>query len=84
MSIRAALPGSNDLLICLEERLPCATRRRQSRRQLEAELTTTLDSVQTGAILLDPAGRIRFINARFSQYFGMDHRQAHSLGVSRI
>ncbi|MFZ0645819.1 MAG: ATP-binding protein [Candidatus Acidiferrales bacterium] len=48
-------------------------------RQLEAELMTILDSVQAGAILLDPSGRIRFINARFSQYFGMDHRQVQSL-----
>ncbi len=79
MSIRAALPGSNDLLICLEEG-SLVQRAEAKWRQLEAELTTTLDSVQTGAILLDPAGRIRFINARFSQYFGMDHRQAHSLG----
>ena len=79
MSFRAALPGSNDLLICLEEG-SLVQRAEAKWRQLEAELTTTLDSVQTGAILLDPAGRIRFINARFSQYFGMDHRQAHSLG----
>ena len=40
-----------------------------------------LDSVQAGAILLNPAGSIRFINARFSQYFAMDHRQVRSLEV---
>ena len=78
MSIRAVLPGSNDLLICIEEG-SLVQRAEGKWRQLEAELTTTLDSVQAGAVLLDPAGRIRFINARFSQYFGMDHRQVQSL-----
>jgi CheY-like chemotaxis protein len=29
--------------------------------------------------LIDPAGRIRFVNVRFSQYFGMDHRQIQSV-----
>ncbi|MFZ0885398.1 MAG: ATP-binding protein [Candidatus Acidiferrales bacterium] len=78
ISFRATLPGSSTLLACIEEG-SLVQRAEGKWRQLEAELTTTLDSIQVGAILLDPAGRIRFINPRFSQYFGMDHRQIHSL-----
>lgn len=80
INFRAALPGSGNLLLCLEEG-SLVQRAEGKWRQLEAELTTTLDSVQAGAILLDPAGRIRFINARFNQYFGIDPRQVQQLGT---
>ncbi len=75
---RAALPDTDGFLVCMEEG-SLVQRAERKWRQLEGELTTTLDSVQAGVILLDPSGRIRFINARFSQYFGMDHRQVQSL-----
>ncbi|MGA8675500.1 MAG: PAS domain-containing protein [Candidatus Acidiferrales bacterium] len=78
IGFRAALPGGENFLVCMEEG-SLVQRAERNWRQLKAELTTILDSVQTGAILLDPSGRIRFINARFSQYFGMDHRQVQSL-----
>ncbi|MGA8024113.1 MAG: ATP-binding protein, partial [Candidatus Acidiferrales bacterium] len=80
ISFRAALPGSSNFLLCIEEG-SLVQRAEGKWRQLEAELTTALDSVQAGAILLNPAGSIRFINARFSQYFAMDHRQVRSLEV---
>ena len=31
-----------------------------------------LDSVQGGIILFDPAGSLRFLNAKFAQYFSLD------------
>lgn len=78
ISFRTALPGSASLLLCIEEG-SLVQRAEGKWRQVEAELLATLDSVQVGAILLDPAGSIRFVNARFSQYFGLDHRRIHSV-----
>jgi nitrogen-specific signal transduction histidine kinase/CheY-like chemotaxis protein len=46
--------------------------------QTEAELTGLLDSIVAGALLLDRTGRVRFSNARFGQYFGLEHRQIQS------
>ncbi len=40
-------------------------------RGAEAELSSVIDSVQAGVILLDPVGRLRFSNARFGQYFSL-------------
>src|SRR5580698_6469971 len=42
-------------------------------KHVEAELLTVLDSVQAGALLISPAGRLRYSNARFGQYFGVEH-----------
>src|SRR6202050_1610316 len=47
--------------------------------QVEAELTSVLDAIETGTILLDAAGRIRFFKARFGQDFGMDRRQMQTM-----
>ena len=78
ISFRAALSGGQNLLLCLEEG-SILQRAEGKWLQVEAELTSVLDSMQTGTILLDPAGRIRFCNARFGQYFGMERRQLQSL-----
>jgi PAS domain-containing protein len=78
ISFRAVLPASENLLLCMEEG-SLLQRAEGKWRQLEAELTTTVDAVQVGAILLGPAGRIRFVDVQFSQYFGMDHRQIQSV-----
>lgn len=73
-NFRANFPGSNLLLLCLEE--GSLVQRAESKwRQLESELLSVLDSVQAGIVLLDLAGRIRFSNARFSQYFALERRQ---------
>jgi len=78
ISFRATLGGAQNLLLCLEE--GSVVRRAEGKwLQVEAELTSVLDSIQTGTILLDAAGRIRFCNARFGQYFGMERRQLQSL-----
>jgi signal transduction histidine kinase/CheY-like chemotaxis protein len=78
VSFRAVLGGTENLLLCLED--GAVVRRAEGKwRQAEAELTSVLDAMQTGTILLDAAGRIRFCNARFGQYFGMERRQLQSL-----
>jgi signal transduction histidine kinase/CheY-like chemotaxis protein len=78
ISFRAVLRGAQNLLLCLEE--GSAVQRAESKwLQVAAELTSVLDSIQTGTILLDAAGRIRSCNARFGQYFGMDRRELESL-----
>src|SRR6204780_3708514 len=78
ISFRAALDGARNLVLCLEE--GSVVQRAEGKwRQVEAELTSVLDAIQTGTILLDAAGRIRFCNARFGQYFGMDRRQLQTM-----
>lgn len=78
IGFRATLGGAQNLLLCLEE--GSVVHRAEGKwLQVEAELTSVLDSIQTGTILLDAAGRIRFCNARFGQYFGMERRQLQSL-----
>ncbi len=79
ISFRASLDGARNLVLCLEE--GSVVQRAEAKwMQVEAELTSVLDSIETGTILLDAAGRIRFCNARFGQYFGMERRQLQSLG----
>jgi len=48
-------------------------------RQATAELKSVLDSVETGVILLDPSGRVRFSNDRFAQLFGLQSRKLANL-----
>src|SRR4029077_10583544 len=63
-------PNTQNFLLCLEED-PSLERTDGKRRQAEAELATVLDSVQGGIILFDPAGSLRFLNAKFAQYFSL-------------
>jgi two-component system, NtrC family, sensor kinase len=79
ITLRSILPGSHDLLLCIEE--GSIVRRAEAKwRQTEAELRSVLDSVQAGVILLDPSGRVRFSNDRFAQLFGLDARQLDGIG----
>jgi signal transduction histidine kinase/CheY-like chemotaxis protein len=80
ISFRAVFSGAQNLLLCLEEG-SMVQRAEGKWLQVEAELTSVLDSIQTGTILLDATGRIRFCNARFGQYFGLERRQLQSLGT---
>ena len=72
--LRSILPGSHNLLLCMEEG-SIVQRADAKWRQLDAELRSVLDSVQVGVVLVDPSGRIRFSNARFGQLFGLVARQ---------
>ncbi|HXX46035.1 MAG TPA: ATP-binding protein [Candidatus Acidoferrales bacterium] len=73
ITLRATLPGTHFLLLCLEEG-SIVQRAEAKSRHLEAELRSVLDSLQVGVILLDPSGHIRGSNARFEQLFGLSRR----------
>ncbi len=77
LNFRAQLGAGQLLLLCLEEG-SLVQRADGKWRQLEAELLSVLDSVQAGVVLVDLAGRLRFTNARFSQYFGLERDQLRS------
>jgi two-component system NtrC family sensor kinase len=74
ITLRWILPGSQHLLLCIEDGSVVQRAEAKSRR-LEAELRSLLDSVHTGALLIDPSGAVRFSNARFAQLFGLSVRE---------
>jgi signal transduction histidine kinase/CheY-like chemotaxis protein len=49
--------------------------------QLEAELRAVLDTVPGGVLLLDMAGRVRFVNPNFARLLGVDFRRAREAGT---
>lgn len=73
ITLRAVLPESHSLLLCLEEG-SVVHRAEEKWRQVDAELRSVLDSVPTGILLLDVLGRVRFSSVRFGQLFGIDAR----------
>lgn len=77
IALRAVLADSRDLLLCLE-REP-SVERSSPVQQLQAELRSVLDSASTGMILYDPAGNVRFCNARFAQMFGIEAQELERL-----
>jgi len=73
VTLRAVLPGSRHLLLCIED--GSLIQRADSKwRQLEAELRSVLDSVPAGILLMSLSGQIRFSSARFGQLFGLEVR----------
>jgi signal transduction histidine kinase/CheY-like chemotaxis protein len=70
-TLRSVLPGSGHLLVCIEDGV-IAKRSEEQTHQLEAELSSLLDALEAAVILFDPHGRIRFVNARFGQLFGLN------------
>jgi signal transduction histidine kinase/CheY-like chemotaxis protein len=78
ITLRALLPGSHSLLLFLEEG-SVARRAEEKWRQVDAELRSVLDSVPTGILLLDRAGRVRFSSVRFGQLFGIEARSLEQL-----
>lgn len=78
ISLRSVLPGSDDLLLCLEEG-SMVQRAEERSHQLEAELSSLLDALEAGVILFDPSGRVRFANARFGQLFGLSLQSTQHL-----
>jgi two-component system NtrC family sensor kinase len=71
VTLRNVLPGSGHLLLCIGDGV-LAKRSEERTNQLEAELSSLLDALEAGVILFDPMGRIRFVNARFGQLFGLN------------
>jgi signal transduction histidine kinase/CheY-like chemotaxis protein len=78
ITLRAALPGSQSLLLCLEDG-SLVQRAERKARQMEGEISSVLDAVETAIVLFDPTGRLRFSNARFAQYFSLDLLQLRRL-----
>jgi PAS domain-containing protein len=78
LNFRASLAEGTLLLLCLEE--GTLVRRAEAKwLQVEAELLSVLDSVQAGVVLVNLSGRLRYSNARFSQYFGLDRGRLQTL-----
>ena len=78
LSLRSVLDPGRSLLVCLEES-SVAQRADEKWKQVEAELRSVLDSIESGILLLDLSGRIRFTNARFAQLFSLDARSLAKL-----
>ncbi|HTW25247.1 MAG TPA: ATP-binding protein [Candidatus Baltobacteraceae bacterium] len=79
ITLRWILPGSQDLLLCVEDG-GVVQRAEAKSRYLEAELRSLLDSIHSGVLLIDPSGKIRFSNARFGQLFGLSTREIEDTG----
>jgi signal transduction histidine kinase/FixJ family two-component response regulator len=79
IAFRAALTNSRQLLLCLEE-TSVVQRAEAKWRQADAELSSVLESVQAGIILLDSSGHLRSSNHRFAQFFGLDVRRTGKIG----
>lgn len=78
VTLRAILPGSQHLLLCLEE--ASVVQRAELRwRQVESELRGILDSVQSAIVLYSAAGSIRCSNARFAELLGLDLRELRKI-----
>jgi len=78
VTLRSVLPGSQHLLLFLPE-IPTASSLEPNAQQLEAELRTVLDSVQSGALILDSSGRFRFSNSQFGQLLGIDRAKLEQI-----
>jgi signal transduction histidine kinase/CheY-like chemotaxis protein len=78
ITLRSALPGSQSVLLCLEDG-SLVQRAERKARQMEAEILSVLDAVEVAIVLFDSTGRLRFSNARFAQYFSLDILQLRKL-----
>lgn len=78
ITLRAVIPGSGQLLLCIEE--GSVVQRAEIRcRQLECELRSILESVQAAIVVYSASGEIRFCNARFGELLGLDLREMRKL-----
>ena len=78
INLRAILPESQNLLLCLDE-VPVVERAEIKWRHAEAELRAVLESVDAGILMLDRNGRVRFSSLRFGQFFGLDRRELEKI-----
>src|SRR5579871_4696384 len=78
ISLRAILPESQNLLLCLDE-VPVVERAESKLRHAEAELRGLLESVDAGIVIFDCVGRVRLSSVRFGQFFGLDRRQLEKI-----
>ena len=78
VTLRAVVPGSGHLLLCIEE--GSAVQRAELRwRQVESELRGILESIQAAILVYSASGEIRFSNERFGELLGLDLREMRKL-----
>lgn len=77
LALRQALAGQHRLLLSLEEG-PVAQRAEDRWKQTQAELSSVLEAVHAGILLVSASGRMRLTNARFGLLFGLD---SHAMSV---
>ena len=82
INFRARLDGAQNLLLCLEEG-SLVQRAEGKWMQVEAELTSVLDSIQTGTIVLDADRAHPFLQCAVRAVFRHGARQLQSLERSR-
>ena len=84
LSMRGALPVFPGVegrwQVCIED-IGARRDHEQEARRAEAELLTLLDSVDSGALIFDAQGRIRLVNDRFAQLFGLEARRVIELAT---
>lgn len=78
VTLRSILPGSQYLLLSVEEGT-VAQRAEVRWRQVEAELRSVLESTQAAVMVCDLSGRLRWSNAPFAEFFGLEAR-----GIGKI
>lgn len=78
LALRQALSGNHRLLLSLEEG-SLAQRAENRLKQMEAELSSVLDAVHAGILLVDTNGKIRLTNTRFGMLFGLNTQAVDSL-----
>jgi signal transduction histidine kinase/CheY-like chemotaxis protein len=83
IAFRAVIESSNQLLLCLDE-TSVVQRAEAKWRQATAELSSVLESVQSGVILADCSGRVRSSNDRFAQFFGLDRSTPKNLTMEDL
>jgi signal transduction histidine kinase/CheY-like chemotaxis protein len=78
ITLRAILPVTHHLLLCIEE--GSIVQRAELRwRQVESEIRGILESIPSAIVLFGGDGRIRYFNARFCELLGLDSRDLQKI-----
>ncbi len=80
VTLRAILPVSENLLLCIEEG-PIVPRTESRWRESDAEIRAVLDSVEPGIVLFASSGSVRLANARFAKMFGFGVRDMEKIAT---
>ncbi len=72
VTLRAVLPGSGDMLLCID-----GSSDRERAERAEAELRAAADS--EAVVFFDAAGAVRYASPRFAEIVGLDARSAANI-----
>jgi signal transduction histidine kinase/CheY-like chemotaxis protein len=75
VTLRAILPGSGHMLLCLD-----GVPDRERAERAEAELRTVAESA--AVVFFESAGTIRFVSPEFAELLGMEGREASSIATA--